>query len=133
MTIDGGYAVGVYVGYDDNKEMRQKTTRITGSVGALPAWTNIINAILKQKEYVSGIDPVDLSFYGLGLNRLPIGQFNLEVAENEGGVFISPINKIDPLDRYHPSIMTFGNKEQGKMFDPSRMYAPFWQNQGRVQ
>lgn len=133
MTIDGGYAVGVYVGYDDNKEMRQKTTRVTGAVGALPAWTDIINAILKEKEYVTGIDPVDLSFYGLGLNRLPIGQVNLEVAENEGGVFVSPIRKVDPLDRYHPSIMTFGDEEQEKLFDLSRMYAPFWQNHDNVQ
>ena len=131
MTTDGGFAVGVYVGYDDNKEMRQKTTRVTGALGALPAWTNIINAILKVKDYVSGIDPVDLSFYGLGLNRLPIGQVNLEVTESEGGVFVSPTRNIDPLDRYQPSIMTFGNEEQEKMFEPSRMYAPFWQNQHR--
>ena len=50
MVIDDGYAVGVYVGFDNNKSMRRKTTRITGSSGALPAWTDIVNTIKQQNQ-----------------------------------------------------------------------------------
>ena len=35
---DDGYTIAVYVGYDDNTEMRHGSVRLAGSSGALPAW-----------------------------------------------------------------------------------------------
>ncbi|PIE64970.1 MAG: glycosyl transferase family 51 [Desulfobacterales bacterium] len=125
MTIDHGYGIGVYVGYDDNKAMRRKSTRITGAAGALPAWTEIVNGILRLKSYESKIDPVDLSFYGLILRREKRGQLNLGVTPNFGGKLIFPPKKVDEVDRYQPSIMTFGTIT-GSTFQPSRNYKPFW-------
>ncbi len=123
--IPGGYSVGVYVGYDDNKSMRRRTTRITGSAGALPAWVDIVNALIKENGYAEGLDPVDLSFYGLILRREAVGQLNLGVSAEAGGIIANPLRKIDEVNRYQPSIMTFGTIE-GNDFKPDREYAPFW-------
>ncbi|MGI9538429.1 MAG: transglycosylase domain-containing protein, partial [Desulfocapsaceae bacterium] len=85
MVIDNGFGVGVYVGYDDNKAMRRGSTRITGSAGALPAWTTIVNAIVKSQEYDKALDPVDLSFYGLAIERNELGQKNFLALKDYGG------------------------------------------------
>ena len=127
MAIDGGYAVGVYVGYDDNQDMRQKTTRITGASGALPAWTDIVNALLKKKSYSSEVDSVDLSFYGLVLQRPALGQLNLSASPETGGNIRVPLKQIDDSDRYQPSIMTFGTMDHDNVFAGERSYKPFWQ------
>jgi len=129
MVIEDGYGIGVYVGYDDNKPMRQKTTRVTGAVGALPAWTEIANAIVKREEFSTGLDPIDLSFYGLAIQRKEMGQKNYAAMKDYGGRLDSPLKEIDTIDRYQPSIITFGaeNKQQG--FSPARGFAPFWLNQ----
>ena len=37
-SVDKGYALGVYVGYDDNRSMTHGNLRVAGSSGALPAW-----------------------------------------------------------------------------------------------
>jgi penicillin-binding protein 1A len=124
--IPGGYSVGVYVGYDDNKVMRKGSTRITGSAGALPAWVNIVNSLIKENSYAASLDPVDLSFYGLILKRDPLGQVNLGVSPEAGGVIVDPPKKIDEVSRYQPSIMTFGTIEQKTGFKAGQEYAPFW-------
>ncbi len=123
--IPGGYSVGAYVGYDDNKSMRRRTTRITGSAGALPAWVDIVNALIKENGYAEGLDPVDLSFYGLILKREAAGRMNLGVSAEAGGIIGIPPRKIDEVNRYQPSIMTFGTIE-GNEFKADREYAPFW-------
>lgn len=37
-AAEGGYVVGAYVGYDDNRSMQRKRITLAGSSGALPAW-----------------------------------------------------------------------------------------------
>ncbi len=131
--IPGGYSVGVYVGYDDNKVMRKGTTRITGSAGALPAWVDIVNSLIKENRYGASLDPVDLSFYGLILKRDPIGQVNLGVSAEAGGILANPPKKIDEVSRYQPSIMTFGTIEQETGFEAEQEYAPFWMFGDKLQ
>lgn len=131
--IPGGYSVGVYVGYDDNKVMRKGTTRITGSAGALPAWVDIVNSLIKENNYGASLDPVDLSFYGLILKRDPIGQVNLGVSAEAGGILVNPPKKIDEVSRYQPSIMTFGTIEQDTGFEAEQEYAPFWMFDDKLQ
>lgn len=126
LTIDGGYAVGVYVGFDDNKPMRRKSSRITGSAGALPAWCKIVNNLLLDEKYGSRLDPVDLSFYGLVLKRDPLGQMNLAVDPDQGGKLVEPVKEVDELLRYQPAIMTFGRKNDVGQFEPGRYFVPFW-------
>ena len=126
VSISGGFAVGVYAGYDDNKPMRKKTTRITGAAGALPTWTDLVNALLNEKEFAATIDPVDLSFYGLILERNRLGQRNLSVNVEGGGVLTVPIEEVDEHNRYQPSIMTFGTFNENGEFAPERNFSPFW-------
>jgi penicillin-binding protein 1A len=37
-SVEDGFVVGVYVGYDDNREMDVGNIRLAGASGALPAW-----------------------------------------------------------------------------------------------
>jgi penicillin-binding protein 1A len=128
MVIDGGYSVGVYVGFDNNKTMRRTNTRITGSGGALPAWTDIVNTIVREKFYTRKLDPVDLSFYGLTLLHKELGQLNLAADKEDGGRVLKPVTEIDEKNRSYPSIMTFGQIYESGRFKPKRYYAPFWGN-----
>ena len=129
MVIDDGFGVGVYVGYDDNQPMRRGTTRITGAAGALPTWTAIVRAIVTSREYDQALDPVDLSFYGLAIERKDLGQKNFLALKDYGGQLQRPLQEADPIDRYMPSIMTFGAANEEKGFSPARSFAPFWLNQ----
>ena len=126
MVINGGYTVGTYVGFDNNLPMRRKTTRITGSSGALPAWTSLVNSIMKENGYADRLDPVDLSFYGLSLLSDDMGQIDLAVAEESGGHLLFPAEKIDARNRSRRSIMTYGNVYPTGKFKAARFFVPFW-------
>ncbi len=126
LTIENGYAIGVYVGFDDNKEMRKKSSRISGAAGALPAWSDIVNVLLEEKGYAGKLDPVDLSFYGLILKRDDLGQINAAVDPKQGGRISEPLEQVPVLSRYKPSIMAFGKKSGAGRFEPLRYFQPFW-------
>ena len=130
MQINNGYAVGVYVGFDGNQSMRRKSSRITGSSGALPAWSEIVNVLLEEKDIASKLDPVDLSFYGLVLKREKLGQFNVLVDPDQGGKVSVPAVQVSDLDRYQPSILTFGRKTESGRFRLERNFIPFWKLAG---
>lgn len=126
MVIDEGYSIGVYVGFDDNKEMRRKTTKITGSSGALPAWTDLVNTILREKGYAQRLDPVDISFYGLNLIHDELGQINLAVDKDSGGRISVPVEDVDEKNRLRSTTLTFGKIYESGSFEPERLFAPFW-------
>lgn len=132
MIINGGYSVGVYVGFDNNLSMRRKNTRITGAGGALPTWTELVNTILREKYYAQKLDPVDLSFYGLTLLHDELGQLNLGVDQRNGGRLLNPVLEIDENDRSYPSIMTFGELYDNGKYTPKRYFAPFWGDSKQV-
>jgi penicillin-binding protein 1A len=133
LTIENGYAVGVYVGFDDNTAMRKKSTRISGSAGALPSWIDIVNVLMVEKGYASSLDPVDLSFNGLILKRDELGQVNAAVDPERGGLVDEPLEEVSVLSRYQPSIVTFGKKTQDGRLDPLRYFQPFWKVEEKKQ
>ena len=128
LVEQGGYAVGVYVGFDDNKEMRRSSTRITGSEGALPTWTDLVRILLKEKGYGQQLDPVEISFSGLILQRNPLGQLNLAVQADNGGTLPSHVTEVDVKSRSIPSIMTFGKLDDTGRFVPARQFKPYWRS-----
>ncbi len=132
LVSKNGFSVGVYVGYDNNHPMRQGRTKITGSVGALPIWSDIVNNILVEKKYEKRLDPVDLTFYGLIMKREGLGQINAEVSRENGGLIVYPGTKVDVVNRYRPSIMTFGSFSNGGDFLPKRYYQPYWKSFAEV-
>ena len=128
LVDQGGYAVGVYVGFDDNEDMRRSSTRITGSEGALPTWTDLVRMLLKEKGYGHQLDPVEISFSGLILRRKPLGQLNLAVQAEQGGTLPTRVSEVDVKDRSTPSIMTFGELDDMGRFVPARQFKPYWSN-----
>ncbi len=126
LTLEDGLSIGVYVGYDDNTPMRRGSTRVTGSLGALPAWTTIVADIVARRAYAADLDPVDLSFYGLTIKRPDLGQKNLAISAEQGGIPSVPLRLVDPFDRYQPTIMTFGSTESNQGFEAKRTFGPFW-------
>ncbi len=126
LTLEDGLSVGVYAGYDDNMPMRRGSTRVTGSLGALPAWTAIVTDTVARQAYAADLDPVDLSFYGLTIKRPDLGQKNLAIDAEQGGIPSVPVRLVDPFDRYQPTIMTFGSIAGDQGFQAQRTVAPFW-------
>lgn len=125
LTMGDGFAVGVYVGFDNNKEMKKGATRIAGSAGALPTWTSIVNAIISEEQYFTHLDPVELSFNGLELKRKDIGQHLLETSDESGGV-VSTFRTVNSRNRYQPSILSFGELRENDQFFPLRQFMPYW-------
>lgn len=132
MTTRDGYAVGVYVGYDNNEPMRRKTSRISGAAGALPSWSGIANVLLEEQQYASRLDPVDLSFYGLSLKRDNLGQINVGVDPDQGGRIVEPMVQVSEMTRYQPSMMTFGKRTATGRLVLERNFQPFWKTAERA-
>ncbi|MFH2124358.1 MAG: transglycosylase domain-containing protein [Pseudomonadota bacterium] len=128
LVAQGGYAIGVYVGFDDNEDMRRSSTRITGSEGALPTWTDLVRTVLKEKGYAQQLNAIDISFSGLTLQRKPLGQLNLAVQDELGGILPSHVSEVDVKNRSIPSIMTFGELDDTGRFVPARQFKPYWSN-----
>jgi penicillin-binding protein 1A len=126
LILQDGYAVGVYVGFDNNQPMRRKTNRISGAAGALPAWCEIANVLLREQGYSRKLDPDDLSFYGLAIKRKELGQVNVGVATDQGGKVIDPMLQVSPTARNQPAILSFGAKSETGRFVEERTYQPFW-------
>ena len=132
MTMEKGYAIGVYVGFDNNTPMRRKTSRISGSAGALPAWSSIANALIMENNYLDKLDPVDLSFYGLAIKRPALGQVNVGVDAEAGGLVREPSSPVSELSRFTPSILTFGKISSAGRFVLERNYEPYWKTAGET-
>ncbi len=132
MTILDGYALGVYVGFDNNDPMRRNSSHISGSAGALPAWSQIANVLLHEQDYAGRLDPVDLSFYGLGIKWDDLGQLNVAVEPTQGGKVIEPVIQVSDTAHTQPSILTFGKKTETGRLIMDRNYQPFWKTEAET-
>ena len=45
-SVEDGFTVGVYVGYDDNRPMESGNIRMAGASGALPAWIGTVQGLM---------------------------------------------------------------------------------------
>ena len=129
MVLEDGYAVGVYVGYDKNKAMVSGSTRISGSSGALPIWSDMAVHLLEKEEAGERLDPIDLTFNGLGLRYPDRGQLFVPVDPKQGGGIVPgrggrQARIVPDL----PVILSYGSVSAGGRFEPARMYHPFWKN-----
>ncbi len=130
LSVESGYAVGVYVGFDDNREMKRNSNRISGAVGALPAWTDIANALYEFDAVGDRIDTIDLLFGGLTIERQSLDQLFVRVDPGSGGrpdreeVVLQTAGNHDA-----PTVLTFGEINAAKNFEPARWYRPFWKGE----
>jgi membrane carboxypeptidase/penicillin-binding protein len=54
-------SIATYLGYDDNRPMRNRTLRISGSSGALPIWGNFIQSWIEGKKLDLQMDPFEFT------------------------------------------------------------------------
>ncbi len=129
MTLEGGYTVGTYVGYDDNAPMVRGTTHITGATGALPAWCDIAESLLRLNGVGDRVDPVDLSFNGLQLRYPDTGELFVPVDPDQGGLVLQGRGARKALTPpMTPVILTYGQVVENGVFEPARFFQPFWRN-----
>lgn len=125
-----GYAVGVYVGFDDNDPMKKGATRISGSQGALPTWSRIAEAIYKMEGVADRFDPVDLAFEGITLKYPDTGQYFLPVRHKSGGIMRggqAGVQSVVAPDS--PVVLGHGTSGKSGRFESERRFRPFWKNQ----
>jgi membrane peptidoglycan carboxypeptidase len=126
--FQGGYTVGVYAGYDDNMPMVRGGFRVSGSHGALPAWSDIAQGLLEVDQVADRIDAVDLTFNGLSLQYPDVGQVFLPVAPNQGGALTSSSGARQATPPAGPVSLWFGTPGTSGRFEPERLFLPFWKN-----
>lgn len=130
MDLTGGYTVGVYVGFDDNRPMEKGSTRIAGSAGALPTWSGLASSILNLEGIGDQVDTVDLSFGGLPLRFPEVGQVFVPVDPERGGTVHSgrELLRASTAPGF-PAILAYGRLNQNGTFEPDRFFRPFWKNE----
>ena len=128
MVFPGGYTLGVYVGYDKNRSMKINNTHVTGSLGALPIWSDMAEAVLDLEGAGDRLDPVDLTFNGLGLRYPETGQLFVPVDPKDGGRIMPGRGARHALVAPDmPVILSYGAVGAGGRFEPARWFRPFWQ------
>ncbi len=130
LYLEDGSTIGVYVGFDDNSPMAHNTTHITGSVGALPAWSSVAQGFYDSTHSGDRIDDVDMSFNGLTLQYPRAGQVFAAVDPKKGGHVLpsqSVISRHKALST--PSVLTFGRLGAEGVFEAERYFQPFWIHQ----
>jgi len=134
-TVEDGYTVTAYTGYDDNIPMVRHSTHITGAGGALPVWTRIANDILLEKNFGARLDFVDLAFSvdpvtgetGLHLIRPDLGQKIVPVNPDNGMLPPKPGNTTPAADS-KATTLTFGEFLPTGELEPARIFKPYWNN-----
>jgi len=132
LSLEDGYTLGAYVGYDDNRPMISGSTHITGSAGGLPVWTDIASAILDREQAGERLDPVDLTFNGLGLRYPDLGELFVPADPDQGGLIVDGrAGRPGRIAPDPPSILTFGPIGGDNTFEPARFFFPFWKTLAR--
>jgi hypothetical protein len=129
LGLQGGYTVGVYTGYDTNLPMVKGAFHVSGSLGALPAWTDIAQSLLNAEKIGDRLDAVDLTFNGLALQYPDVQQVFVPVDPQRGGAVVSGasgVRQLTPPSR--PASLSFGEMTESGRFEPERLFVPFWQN-----
>ncbi|MBU0728831.1 MAG: transglycosylase domain-containing protein [Proteobacteria bacterium] len=128
-SLDGGYVLACYVGFDDNKPMVKNSTSITGASGALPMWSRLANTIVLSKDFASSMDIVDFSFSGITevpLYYPDLGQVMVDINSKRGwGGIDEESGTVSPA--MTASITTFATPLGGGRVKPERFYQPYWQ------
>ena len=134
LSLENGYVISCYVGYDDNRPMVRGSTHITGAAGALPVWVKIAGAIVDDMDFASNMDFADLSFAGLdtlGVDFPYLGQVEVPVNPGNGGTVLRKDWSVNQIAGGGPEILTFGHRNSRNEIKPKRFFAPYWQS--RVQ
>lgn len=133
MTVENGYVIASYVGFDDNTPMERNNTHISGSSGALPTWTRMANDVLLEMNYGEKFDLIDMVFTAstspnpaIPLAAPDLGQ--IEIAVNQGNGLPSPGETSKAA-----TVLTFGTINENGELVPARTFAPYWEQGGQTR
>lgn len=130
MQLPGGYSVGVYVGFDDNRSMTRGATHITGAGGTLPTWSSIAMTLVNMDNAGDKVDLADLSFNGLPLRFTDAGQVFVPVDSDRGGSVVPGRGALRAsLAPSIPAVLASGHIGSSGNFEPERLFRPYWKNQ----
>lgn len=137
VSLENGYILASYVGFDDNRPMMRNSTHITGATGALPLWTRMANAILLGKNYADSLNLVDFAFSGVSeipLRFPALGQIEVNVNVNSG-VVSREATKIESAaaSSNEATILTFGEIDEEGDINSARYFLPYWQISGNFR
>ncbi len=133
VQVQDGYVIASYVGYDDNKPMVRKTTRISGSSGALPVWSMVAQAIVDRGNYSSLLETEGMVLDGdreIPVNYLGLGQIHI-ASDGENKINVddswkmSYSNKVGSV-KYSNGMITFGEIDPDGVILPTRYFKPYW-------
>ncbi len=62
LRLEEGYVIAAYVGYDDNRPMKQGPFAVYGANGALPVWAEIARGVVNRPAYRDRVQLADLVF-----------------------------------------------------------------------
>lgn len=125
LGLEGGYTVGVYTGFDDNQTMVKGANRVSGSLGALPAWSDIAQALIDAEKVGDRIDMVDLAFNGLTLQYPEVDQVFVPVDPQAGGAMARGGQSLrQSIPPPGPASLSFGTVNENGRFEPERRFAP---------
>lgn len=117
LTHEKGVVIAVYVGYDDNRPMKNAHIRVYGAAGALPIWTWVAQSALQYLDYQEQLDLVELAFR-------PSASLGLQWSKDSVEI---PVDGNSGLPRRDggegPRIRTYG-EIRGEKVELKRFFAP---------
>jgi membrane peptidoglycan carboxypeptidase len=124
LSLSDAFVVTAYVGYDDNKPMKNKRLRIFGASGALPIWIDVANEIVNNPRYQQPIDPLDFAFVSeSNLSLLPPPGVT-RVPVDAGSGLPLPLDQFLGSPQEGITLYSYGKREEN-LFEPHRFFAPF--------
>lgn len=133
VNLEKPFMVGAYLGYDDNRPMVRTSTHITGSSGALRAWTGIAQDIVRYESYADSLDFVDLAFAGarkVPLHYPDLGQIYVPV-DRKSGVPLGGQQNARQAETGPASVATFGEMDNKDEPQLERWYRPYWRQNNK--
>lgn len=58
---ENAYVLAAYTGYDLNKTMQNGAVKVSGAIGALPAWIGLAKEIIDKKKFADFVDVLDIN------------------------------------------------------------------------
>ncbi len=89
-TLGKAMAVGSYIGFDDNRQLKGKSVRIAGATGALPQWKEFVRNVIRLRQDARHVDFLDLSLVASGELPLPL-------VNRSGDVMVGSASGLPPV------------------------------------
>jgi membrane peptidoglycan carboxypeptidase len=116
LTLDNGVVIAVYVGYDDNRPMKNTHVRVYGAAGALPIWIPVAQSALRHLNLEERLDILDFTFR-------PGGALAIEWSPEMREVPVDSGSGLPQAGGAGVRVRTYGDMV-GERFEPRRLFSP---------